>query len=72
MADEDIRANDLRVGDAFREYGDDEEETVAIRGDHGDTVLVTTSMGHERAFDIDEVVERTGHVDYLDEELPAP
>lgn len=52
----DIRANDLRVGDVFREYGDEEELTVAIRDDHGDTVLLTAGEGYQRSFDIDEVV----------------
>lgn len=50
-----IRANDLRVGDVFAEYGMDAAK-VAARGDHGDTVLITTTDDVETALDGDEAV----------------
>jgi hypothetical protein len=53
----DIRANNLEVGDRYREYGDDDIHEISARDDHGDRVLITTTEGYKFSFDIDEVVE---------------
>lgn len=51
-----IRANELQVGDVFRDDPDDDDTTVSVRDDHGDTVLIITTEGHSGSYDIDQVV----------------
>lgn len=86
--EEEIRASNLKVGDVVIEEGggDDEKITIAQLDQHGDTMLVTTSEGYDRSFDIDESLLRVGHDESTfpagpresgvynpaEEEVPAP
>lgn len=51
------RAMELVAGDLYREFGM-EPAVVKVRGDHGDTVLLTHEDGTQVSIDMDTVVQR--------------